>query len=266
MVAAAVLVPERQRPPATVAFGSLLDLARFHGEPAEGEVCDACQTINARHARFCKGCDGKLPAYFATVEEAPLASPLAIVHDQEAVRRYGPVLALVVLWSAVMAVALVQAHGPRQTEPLERAALPAPIARSVALVDEFAAPRPAQEALPRNEEPHNAGAHNAAAATKPRPEAPAAAAVPKAGTGADGSGVDRPARRSPPRAVSARAPSNVAWSPHPLAQCGGKNFFARAVCMNNQCARPDLRRTPQCAETVRQQRLGEARRNPKLQG
>jgi hypothetical protein len=244
MTAAAIPFSDRPGPAAGVAFGSLLDLARFHGEPAEGEVCEACQTINARHARFCKGCDGKLPAYFASVDEAPLASPLAIVHDQAAVRRYAPMLALVVLWGAVTTVALIQAFGPRQTEPLERAALPASIARAVALVDEVAA-HPAQETLPRNEAPA------------------ASSAMPNAGTVAD-SGADRPVRKSSPRAVSTRARSNVAWSP--VAQCGGKNFFARAVCMNNQCATPELRRSPQCAETVRQQQLGEARRNPKLLG
>src|SRR5215207_1096979 len=245
MAASAIPFSDRPGPAAGVVFGSLLDLARFHGEPVEGEVCEACQTINLRHARFCKSCHGKLPAYFALAEEAPLASPLAIVHDQEAVRRYGPVLALVVLWGTVTAVALFQAYGPRQTEPLERAALPAPIARSVALVDEVANARPAQEVLPRKEEPRN----EAPAAKAPsQPLAIVSGAVPTAGTASD-VGVDRPVRKPPHRAMSTRSHADVTWSP--VAQCGGKNFFARAVCMNNQCAQPDLRRSPQCAETVR---------------
>jgi hypothetical protein len=142
MSAAAMVFPERQRPPSPVAFGSLLDLARFHGEPAEGEVCEACQTLNAQHARFCKGCDGKLPAYFATVEETH-PSPLMSANDAEARRSGYTVFALIGLWGTVAAAVLIVAQGPWggsvPTRPLAHAALPPPIERTVARVDPVAA-------------------------------------------------------------------------------------------------------------------------------
>jgi hypothetical protein len=258
-MSAAAIFPERQRPPAAVAFGSLLDLARFHGEPAEGEVCEACQTINARHARFCKGCDGKLPAYFATVDSETHPSPLMSAGDAEVRRSRYAVFALIGLWGTVAAVALILARGPREvgvpTRPLAHAALPAPIERTVARVDPMAAAETArvvQSLVP--------------VAAAPSDAAPALAPTPAEENAPEASPVNpRPARTSapPPPKPGAVRSAGVA---SPVARCDGLGFIGRAVCMNNQCARPEMRRSAQCAETVRQQRLGEARRNPKLMG
>jgi hypothetical protein len=258
MSAAAMVFPERQRPPSPVAFGSLLDLARFHGAPAEGEVCEACQTLNAQHARFCKGCDGKLPAYFATVEETH-PSPLMSANDAEARRSGYTVFALIGLWGTVAAAVLIVAQGPWggsvPTRPLAHAALPPPIERTVARVDPVAAAETARVA--RSLLPVVAAPSEAAPALAPAPaevlareESPAKA---------------RAARTSAPPAPKPGALRSAGVA-SPLARCGDLGFIGRAVCMNNQCARPEFRRSAQCAETIRQQRLGEARRNPKLMG
>ncbi|MGK6308092.1 hypothetical protein [Variovorax sp. DT-64] len=260
MSAAALVFPERQRPVPAVAFGSLLDLMRLRSEPAQAEVCEACQTINARHARFCKACDGKLPAYFATADGETHSSPLVTGDDVPARGSRYPVFALIGLWGTVTAVALFLAHGPRDvgapSRPLEHAALPAPIERVVALVDPPAAAETAR--LAQGLAPVAA---TQADATPPLP-APEAAAT-------------NPVRESPATARAARTSSPPAAKPGPVrsarvgtpvARCGGLNFVARAVCMNQQCARPEMRRSAQCVETVRQQRLDEARRNPTLMG
>ena len=48
------------------AFGSVLDLARLHLGDASAETCDACNTINPLHARVCKCCAHRLPAFYAS--------------------------------------------------------------------------------------------------------------------------------------------------------------------------------------------------------
>lgn len=259
MSAAAFVFPERQRPMPAVAFGSVLDLVRWRSEPAQAEVCEACQTINACHAHFCKGCDGKLPAYFATVDGETHPSPLITGDDAEVRRSRYAVFALVGLWGTVTAVALLLAHGPRDagvpSRPLEHAALPAPIERVVALVDPPAAAetaRIAQSLVPVAATPTDAP-------PLPTPDAAIMNPVPESTI------PPRGARTSSPPAAKPR-PVRSAGVESPVARCGGLNFVARAVCMNNQCARPEMRRSAQCVETVRQQRLDEARRNPKLMG
>lgn len=259
MGAAAIAVfPEPQRPTATVAFGNLLDLARLRRGTAEGEVevCEACQTINAPHAYFCKGCDGKLPAYFAALDAGTLVVPPAqAAEDPEERRSRFAVFALVALWGTVTVVALLQAHGPRADPPTStvQAVVQAPVERVAARVEPPAIDRRdradvAHPPAPPAEEARRE-ARSLAAAAGPRTEA------------AD----SRPLRRPSP-APAVRVARSGGKAGNPVARCEGLNFFARAVCMNNQCARPEARRSPQCAETVRQARLGEARRNPKLAG
>jgi hypothetical protein len=259
MSAAALRFPERQRPLPAVAFGSPLDLVRLRSEPALAEVCEACQTINARHARFCKGCDGKLPAYFAMAHCETHPSPL-ITGDVAPRRSRYPVFALVGLWGTVTAVALFLAHGPRDvgapSRPLEHAALPAPIERVVALVDPPAAAetaRLAQGLAPVAATPADA------TPPSPAPEPVTTHAVPESPVKPRAARTSYPPAAKPGPVRSARVES-------PVALCSGLNFVARAVCMNNQCARPEMRRSAQCVETVRQQRLDEARRNPTLMG
>ena len=259
MGAAAVVVfpPERQRPAATVAFGNLLDLARLRraAAGAQVEVCEACQTINAPHAYFCKGCDGKLPGYFAALDAGTLAAVPAEALDPEERRSRFAVFALVALWGTVTVVALLQAQGPRASPaaPQAQAVAPAPPEHIAARVQPAAVDRGRADVV-----------HTPVARAE---EAPRQARLPVAAEGSPRAeaAASRPLRRpSPPAAVRVARAGGMAGNP--VARCEGLNFFARAVCMNNQCARPDARRSPHCAETVRQARLGEARRNPKLAG
>jgi len=269
MSAAAIIISERPKPAAAVAFGSVLDLVRLHSEPAQAEVCEACQTINARHARLCKSCDGKLPAYFASADGEPHSSPLLSESGAEPPRSRYALFALVGLWGIVTAVALILVHGTRDvvtpSRPLAHTALPARIDRVVARVD----PPAAAETARLGQSLVEVSAMPSEAAAPPRLVSPGLV-EPAALEPAD---ADRPAepimqpskaRTSTPvtRSGSAR---NIAAA-GPVARCAGLNFIARAVCMSNQCARPELRRSEPCAETVRQQTLGEARRNPKLLG
>ena len=260
MGAAAIVFPEPQRPAATVAFGNLLDLARLRRATAEAgvevEVCEACQTINAPHAYFCKGCDGKLPAYFAALDAGTLVAPPARAsEDPEERRSRFAVFALVALWGSVTVVALLQVHGPRAdpAAPAVQAVVQAPVERVAARVEPPAMDRPDRAEVMHQPVP-------------PAEEARREARTPVAVAGARLEVADsRPLRRpSPPAAI--RTARSGGKAGNPVARCEGLNFFARAVCMNNQCASPDARRSPHCAETVRQARLGEARRNPKLAG
>ncbi|MDM0109797.1 hypothetical protein QTH97_33110 [Variovorax sp. J22R24] len=53
----------------TVAFGSLVDLARLQVGTPSAEICDACNTINMGSARYCKCCSHKLPAFYAPTKD-----------------------------------------------------------------------------------------------------------------------------------------------------------------------------------------------------
>lgn len=59
-----------------VAFGNLIDIAVLRTGAVSAEVCEACSTINLGSARFCKGCNLKLPAYYlGDLDDASLAKP-----------------------------------------------------------------------------------------------------------------------------------------------------------------------------------------------
>lgn len=263
MAAAAIPFSNRPGPAAGVAFGSLLDLARFRRGRVAVEVCDACQTINPSSAKFCKACAGKMPAFYAALERGEPAPQPVVVHGL-AWRGRNVTWITLALWGAVVAVALFQAFGPRRMDPPamgeQQPASASPVLQPVARVDEPASGRaagPLDSHAPRIEaarqEPPAAEAHQAT------PEIPGATAP------AADAGPPKPLRK----AVPTRAASSAVYrsgSSSPLARCSGRNFFARAVCMNNVCAQRSMSRSPQCAETVRQRRLDEARRNPKLLG
>lgn len=87
-----------------VAFGNLIDLARVQTGDANGEICEACSTINLGSARFCKGCAHKLPAYYSTMD----ADETAPQHEElrEAPTRFWA-SALTALWMAALAIAAV---------------------------------------------------------------------------------------------------------------------------------------------------------------
>ena len=70
MTTAAIVPVEPSRRPSDIAFGSIVDLARMQMPKPSAEVCDACNTINARSAHFCKCCSHKLPAFYAAGDRA----------------------------------------------------------------------------------------------------------------------------------------------------------------------------------------------------
>lgn len=68
-------------------------------------------------------------------------------------------------------------------------------------------------------------------------------------------------------AVSAPAPApEPVRVPTPQETCAGRNFIARAQCMAQQCARPEVASHPQCEAVRQQQRIEEEKRNPTMAG
>ncbi|MGO4391737.1 hypothetical protein AB4Z46_10325 [Variovorax sp. M-6] len=65
MTAVSIAFAEPSDSSSGIAFGSLIDLARLQTGTPEGEICEACSTINIGSARLCKGCSHKLPAFYA---------------------------------------------------------------------------------------------------------------------------------------------------------------------------------------------------------
>ncbi|GAA4359103.1 hypothetical protein GCM10023165_54800 [Variovorax defluvii] len=252
-----IVMAERQKP-AAVAFGNVFDLARLRGRPAEAEVCEACRTINPHQAFFCKGCDGKLPAYFAAVEAgAPVMPAVAAGDDGDRDERRSrlTLVALVVLWGTVTAVAALQVHGPRPLDP-GMASSHSPQQVVVQAVAGHVAPEGI--ALAAAEEHAAVAGHPAPSLEVPREPAVTLTARERTDPG------ERADPQSSRKATPAPARPVRSLAAGLLARCEGRNFFSRAVCMNNLCARPEARRSSQCAETLRQARLGEARRNPQL--
>src|SRR5215207_3074829 len=88
--------------PGVVAFGSLIDLARLQTGDATAEICEACSTINLGSAKFCKGCDHKLPAFYSDLDDDPPDSPTQRL--RKAPTR-GWASGLMALWMALLSLA-----------------------------------------------------------------------------------------------------------------------------------------------------------------
>lgn len=69
---------------------------------------------------------------------------------------------------------------------------------------------------------------------------------------------------APVAAAPAPAPASPAPPADPQAQCGDRNFIAKAQCMAAQCVKPEYRSHAQCEAVRRQQRIEEEKRNPSL--
>jgi hypothetical protein len=69
MSTATISLSQTSAAPASVAFGSLVDLARLQMGSAAVEICYACNTINTGTARCCKCCSHKLPAHYSAKED-----------------------------------------------------------------------------------------------------------------------------------------------------------------------------------------------------
>lgn len=228
------------------AFGGPIGFSRwlFRGDRPVA-ICGFCRTVNRDSAKFCKACDGKLPAFYAAGDaQAGLRAVQAAATP--AVRsRLLPSLVLAVAVLVLFAVGWFW-HEQHSAIALQAEATPSALPRI--------AQAPAR-AAPATMPPAAYGTVNSAVAPDAPPVEFDAAA---AGTRAD-------ALRQNPRPQSApRASTAGQLSDGPLARCAGLNFFSRAICMNDSCAVRANGRHPQCADVLRQRRIDEARRNPLL--
>lgn len=284
MVALTARFVTPRKPVAAPAFGGLVDLCRIFFQPGRSMpvVCSECQTINRFSAKVCKGCDGKLPAFYTAGDPhamapsgafgafAAVGAPARAPSGARALAV--PARWVTVVWIAGALIALFGAFGlwyalhssaarPVSAQHAPLALMPAPAPRaaeSVPPAADLALTADASKAIPPPaqalvdgpiEAPPSAvrqvvRAPIEARPVEPRPEARRRAAVPPV----------EPRAAAVPRAAAAS----------PLAMCGELNFFARAICLNNTCAQPARARHPQCVQVLRQRRLDEARRNPTL--
>lgn len=243
--------------PAPVAYGSLSDFARFRGDRSGAEICDACSTLNSCHASFCKGCAGKLPAYYATTVHGEAEAP---AHRRDrgarfvALRARGFVLAM--LWVLPMILMVLAAFGLWLTGPSTAGTLVSEHARAP-VVGDVPPAQPAQP-QPRIELTQaEAGASFDRIGTLESP-------VPRSAQ--NEAGPKSPRAFAPMRARAAASVLVRGAARGPQARCDGLNFFSHAICMNNACAQPVAGRSAQCVEARHQRRLDEARRDPTLLG
>jgi hypothetical protein len=248
-------------PVATEAFGGLIDLSRMllHSNQSTTVVCETCRTINRESALFCKGCAGKLPAFYAAGAAADHASHAPGIDDERTPTAL--TLAISVLgFSAALATMLALLGlwygGGASVEPP-----PAATAASAPTVMPVAAPSVVPVALPAM----GSNFHAAASSEKPtaavfveeRPAAPAASPAPKREPRA----LAQAARKTSAPPPAAHAASFRRPAHGPLAACDGRNFFSHAVCVNNRCAQPGNAQLSQCKKPLRQRHQDEARRN-----
>lgn len=251
MIATSAPLMNPPGPMSVVAFCGLLDVVRlsFTRDGVPTEVCEACQTINLGCAKFCKGCDGKLPAYYAALKSSETA-----VSVKDAPHRAGPTrahvlmtigVAVLVAGAAVFAAmrkdaAVSDARRTQEAQALSRIEPAADRLGDSGKLESLLKAPPADEVF---DEP------SGMSAIEPAP-------------------YSKSSRRSAP--TRSKPPSSSlggAGAQGVLAQCDNTtNFVSRAVCINNRCAQRSTRHSVQCADAVRQRRIDEARRNPTLIG
>ncbi|TSD53871.1 zinc ribbon domain-containing protein [Variovorax sp. KBS0712] len=172
------------------------------------------------------------------------------------------------LWLGLLAVALLLVvagwlgYGTGSKAP-EPAVAPPPVA-----VPAPAATPPVVEAPPVATEPAPpvAEAPPAEAITEPAEAAPKPTPVakPRKPVTPPPPTPQAPAAAAPVAAAPAPAPASPAPPADPQAQCGDRNFIAKAQCMAAQCVKPEYRSHAQCEAVRRQQRIEEEKRNPSL--
>lgn len=275
-----------------VAYASLIDLTRmsFAGRSAPAECCDACSTVNLGSALICKGCNGKLPAYYTThygepaqaqehaqscdanlhrssVEDASSAPTMAArgASRSRTTRVIAPLasLALVLLASFVMLVGSMGGRVPDAARQVARTLTPLveqPVSNSAVVSLVSASPLEAYGSSIPTEliDPQETIVEEGASTGR------ALDATSDSAT---------PARRVRASLSSATPRPGIAPSTTPraalrgqLARCESLNFFSRAICMNNSCSPQAVATSAECAPVVRQRRIDEARRNPVLMG
>ncbi len=278
MVALTARFVTPRMPVAAPAFGGLVDLCKIFFQLGRSMpvVCAECQTINRFSAKVCKGCDGKLPAFYTASDPHAMAPSgtfgAPVRAPSGALALAVPARWVTVAWIAGALIALFGAFGlwyamhasvarpvPAQFAPLA----PMPVARAAESVPPAADPALAADVLKAIAPPTQTLVDGPVEAPSPSPIAQPAARAPIEARAAE----PRPeARRraAVPPVEQRSAPVPRAVAAGPLAMCGELNFFARAICLNNTCAQPASARHPQCVQVLRQRRLDEARRNPTL--
>jgi hypothetical protein len=269
-------------PPASTpsqAFGGVLELSQLlmtTSNDSKPVVCTECRTINLASAKLCKGCDGKLPAYYAASDAGGDTTPDPKVSRAEPapeprvrtyVKRFAPWST--VMWAAVVLVGFYVAFGLWYAFYSASTRMPSqPLAASVS------APKAVVHAPISAQTPEPNAVRAADALNVTLQSAPAANHVPPEAAPAVPQMVVAPVRvaradlpRAAPSASSPPRPTPASYArggSDPLAMCRGRDPFTRAICMNNSCAQRASASHPGCADVLRQRRLDEARRNPTL--
>ncbi|MBT2321977.1 hypothetical protein J7E62_06370 [Variovorax paradoxus] len=251
-ITANFVIPSPSGSASADAFVGLFDLSRMllRSDPSTTVVCEACRTINRDGALFCKGCAGKLPAFYAAGIAAEGASQAAASRDEIAPTAL--TLAVAVLgFTAALATTLALLGlwygGGATVDPMPARAVSPSSAHAVATAAAPSAPAAAHPAMGPS---FQIAASNLTPATTAFADEPAA--PPPAVTRAA-------AKREPRWQAAERRTTRPAGNP--LASCDGRNFIAHAVCVNNRCAQPGNAQRSQCQQPLRQRRQDEARRN-----
>ena len=254
-------------------------------------LCGTCNAENRDAAKFCKGCGRKiaqawpqavpvaagaggaallsgsvnppLPAHQRAAAEEELRPAPAPPRARVSNGRWIAGLGLGVLLLVVAAGWWGQRNKSQEIAPPPASALDAATSPPPAVE-----PPPPLTQAPATSEPPTAAQSELVAKLEPSP-APEAAATPANAKARKPAARKQPAP-TPAPVVEAAAPAPVPAAPEPVRvptpqeSCAGRNFIARAQCMADQCARPEVASHPQCDAVRRQQRLEEEKRNPTM--
>jgi len=92
-----------------VAFAGIIDLVRSTAAEDSGEICEECKTLNRAGARYCKGCEHKLPAYYAT---ANVRAPTVLRRRRERTSIRTQAWDLAAVWVVLSSLVLITAFIP----------------------------------------------------------------------------------------------------------------------------------------------------------
>lgn len=251
-------------------------------------VCETCETSNRDSAQYCRGCSGKLPAFYAVPgratapaslngglakERPPVESTLSTHRKLKIhVTPIGLSLAGGLVLALLLAIGLMWYIGQSAAARIRAGSSVGTVQAATAHgagtgtgAGETAKPLASSATVPSQRSERDTAALAAADAaiallsTPPErtaPDKPWVASIPPDKTTAARAPSPTPA----PTSASASASARVIGR-DPTAQCAALNFFSRAICVNNVCADPVFARHPQCQTARLQRQHDEARRN-----
>lgn len=249
-------------------------------------ICPVCETANRPNARYCRKCATPLPTHEAPyaqtqifvpseslpvdgAEEAgPFSQPTRPIGLDDARREARNANRRVIIGFATVALVLSAAFWWKQrmqdapapsaaATATGAAAAPAPSPSPPAAVSPVAAVRPTQVGAPTTA--------TAAPPTRPAAKARAPRARASAPTRVASAPVPAPAPvpTPPPSAPVASVPKPAAAPPPPASPsqaCSGKNFLSMAICITDQCGKPQFANHPQCVRLREEARRVEEER------